>query len=140
MYVEEPRLKYRLGGKIEDGETDCSLFIQETCVRAEIIERPKRGERTQAWRIYRGLDKFKSEPVYSGGIQVGDLPCLAVPGSLERPYNITHVGGIVKYRGEYKVIDANARTMGIRLSPIQGIWTKYLPDDGWRRLTIGDAE
>lgn len=77
-----------------------------------------------------------SDPVsiMFGEKQVGDLLCLAVPGSLDRPYGVNHVGGIVKYGGALQVIDANSSTGGIRIMPVSGIWRKWIKEDGWRRL------
>lgn len=141
LYVEEPPLRYKLGGRLEDGEVDCSLFIDEVEQRADIIERRRRGERTVAWRVYRGLDGYYGAAA-TGSPHVGDIYCVRVPpsakGYLPRPEGISHVGGVIWYGGQFCIIDANGSTKGIRIGPIKGMWVNWVPADGKRRLSAGD--
>ena len=137
MYLRNPRIIYALGGSLKDGKIDCSEFVRQCAL--PFLKGKAKTQRTQAWRIYRGLDGFDSKPVdWMRDNEVADLLCLRVPGSLNRPYGINHVGAVILWRGNFAIIDANSRTKGIRIGPFQGIWKKYLPPDGYRRLTIGD--
>jgi len=124
---------YKLGGDLRYGSVDCSEFVRDTAEKAGIGVTEKR---TQAWRIYRGLDGFDGVSLPDGmrSPEIADLLCLRVPGSLDRPFGINHVGAIIVWRGVYQVIDAASTAKGIRIQPFGGIWQKYLPSDGYRRL------
>jgi len=134
---------YALGGNLEQGKTDCSGFVWQAFRRGgvPVIQ----NKRPQAWIIYRGGHGFigKSLDWMRDDFQAetADLLCLRVSSSsLQRPFGINHVGAVILWRGVYQVIDANSRTKGIRIGPFSGIWRKWLPKDGYRRLTIGDAK
>lgn len=134
--VRKPAYVYRLGGNPLKGFLDCSVFVQKLFEDAEII---KGHPRTQAWRIYKGLDGFTGRAVEAHeDAAIGDILCLAVPGSLQRPYGVNHVGMVIRWNDDLAIIDANASTKGIRVMPIESIWLKHLADEGWRRITIGD--
>lgn len=136
MYIRRPAYIYQLGGEPKKGYIDCSKFVQEVFEEENIITG---HPRTQAWRIFKGHDGFFNRSVNADEpTETADILCLAVPGSLQRPYGINHVGMVIRWKGDWAVIDANGSTKGIRIMPIEGIWTKWLHEEGWRRLTIGD--
>jgi hypothetical protein len=135
MFYQNPKYTYVLGGDPDDLKVDCSGFVLEVYRKSGC---PVTEKKTQAWRIYRGHDGFVGDAIMdTSDSEPGDVLCLAVPGSLQRPYGINHVGMIVEWQGLHAVIDASSKAKGIRISPFGGIWKKDLPVDGHRRIKFG---
>ncbi len=133
MYLRKPAFIYELGGDVNKGKVDCSEFYRQGL--KDIVD----NRRTQAWRIYKGHDGFTGRDVQADEEpEVADALCLVIPGSLERPFGVNHVGAVIRWQNDWVVIDANGKTKGIRIMPIQGMWIERLAPNGWRRLIKGD--
>jgi len=135
MYYRKPAYIYALGGEPKKGFIDCSEFVRKGMKDAGV---GVTEGRTQAWRIFKGMDRFVGDSIYpgvlAGSMEICDLLCLAVPGSLERPYGVNHVGAIIQFNYQYKIIHASGKRRGIAIDDIEGMWIACLPEGGHRRL------
>jgi len=118
---------------------DCSGFIGKSAVDAGI---PGVEEDTQAFMIFAGRHGYKNRAVrVNEEWKPGDIFCLAVPGSLDRDYNVNHVGAGIRRSGQWKVIDcAGGKVNGVRIGDYEGIWQKYLAPNGHLRWIHGEKK
>ena len=124
---------YKLG-RSDIEAVDCSGLLGLACESLPV------RQRSQAYRIYLGLDGYTNRPVSLRDNEPIDLFFWRIPGGLDRPHGINHMGvAVVEQRtGIFQVMHASSSKRGVVVIPFGGWTEKYLAPDGYRRLTIGD--
>jgi hypothetical protein len=141
IFDKHPR--YKLGGNLEDGETDCAELMREAAKKGRLPG--VSNKRLQAWQIYRGYGGFANNPVKQwlrGDNDKGDLLFQHLKNGLERPDGVNHVLAVVEWNGIYYVIHASSSRNGVVMIPFAEWMEQGVAGvkDGYRRMTIGDGK